>query len=97
MTVRIGGIGNARLDLHLFLGERRTEVVLHLHEQDALQRRRQEYQRCRGRLQERVHLQFCTKAMSTLYLSFKGGLKTRSLILKMSFGSPVHFLSGPNS
>ena len=47
--VTVGNV-HAGLDLHLLLGERRPEVVLHLHEQDALQGRRQEYQRRRGRL-----------------------------------------------
>ena len=52
VAVSVVGIGDAGLDLHLLLGERRPEVVFHFHEQDALQRRRQEDQCCRGRLQK---------------------------------------------
>ena len=51
VAVSVVGIGHAGLDLHLLLAERRPEVVLHFHEQDALQRRRQEDERRRGRLQ----------------------------------------------
>ena len=45
VAVGVVGIGHAGLDLHLLLGERRPEVVLHFHEEDALQRRRQEDER----------------------------------------------------
>ena len=38
VAVGVVGVGHAGLDLHLLLGERRPEVVLYLHEQDALQR-----------------------------------------------------------
>ena len=45
VAMGVVGIGHAGLDLHLLLGERRPEVVLHFHEEDALQRRRQEDER----------------------------------------------------
>ena len=46
VAVSVVWICHAGLDLHLLLGERRSEVVLHFHEQNALQRRRQEDKRC---------------------------------------------------